>query len=279
MTMETLTIATLGEEYVRDLRRRGRSRATESFYAAKLVPLERLRAPLAELTRGHVTAWMDARAPEVSAVELRRELLVLGTLLRYARRAGYPVGVMPEALPLPRARSRPRTRWLTSGEVSALVAALPGSLGAWLAFTVATGARLGEANRAEPADVDLQGGTVRIRGTKTDGSARVIPILPFARPLLEVALARCTGPMLLVPWTAASFRRVRREAARLGMAPLSPNDLRRTTATWLATSGVPLNLIAFVLGHVDSTMVERVYGKMNAASAGELIATAYRKAG
>ena len=32
-------------------------------------------------------------------------------------------------------------------------------------------------------------------------------------------------------------------------------------------------------GHTDTTMVERVYGKMTAASAGALIASSYRKAG
>ena len=43
---------------------------------------------------------------------------------------------------------------------------------------------------------------------------------------------------------------------------VSPNDLRRTCATWLRAQGVPPHLIAPVMGHRDSRMVERVYGRL-----------------
>ncbi len=49
---------------------------------------------------------------------------------------------------------------------------------------------------------------------------------------------------------------------RLAIEPVSPNDLRRTTAQWLVDAGVEPFLVAAVLGHKDTRMVERVYGKL-----------------
>ena len=37
---------------------------------------------------------------------------------------------------------------------------------------------------------------------------------------------------------------------------------RRTCATWLRADGVPPDLIAPVMGHADTRMVERVYGRL-----------------
>jgi hypothetical protein len=48
----------------------------------------------------------------------------------------------------------------------------------------------------------------------------------------------------------------------LKIKPCSPNDLRRTCATWLRQDGAPPDLIAPVMGHVDTRMVERVYGRL-----------------
>jgi Phage integrase family len=45
-------------------------------------------------------------------------------------------------------------------------------------------------------------------------------------------------------------------------ASVSPNDLRRTCGTWLCAQGVPPHLIAPLMGHKDSRMVERVYGRL-----------------
>jgi len=42
--------------------------------------------------------------------------------------------------------------------------------------------------------------------------------------------------------------------------PCSPNDLRRTYATWLRAQGVEPQLIGAAMGHRDSRMVERVTG-------------------
>src|SRR5215468_10336116 len=43
---------------------------------------------------------------------------------------------------------------------------------------------------------------------------------------------------------------------------VNDNDLRRTCLSWLRASGVAPHLLAPVAGHVDSRMVERVYGRL-----------------
>src|SRR5690606_13130950 len=51
-------------------------------------------------------------------------------------------------------------------------------------------------------------------------------------------------------------------AARAGLEPVTPNDLRRTHATWLINFGVDQALVSRILGHRDGTMVARVYGQV-----------------
>jgi len=59
---------------------------------------------------------------------------------------------------------------------------------------------------------------------------------------------------------------VRRDLAqacdRADIEPCTPNDLRRTCATWLRQAGAAPDLIAPVMGHADTRMVERVYGRL-----------------
>jgi len=68
---------------------------------------------------------------------------------------------------------------------------------------------------------------------------------------------------LFKPW--ANVRRDLRAACALaGIPTVSPNDLRRTFETWLRKQGVVPSLIAPAMGHADSRMVERVYGRLGA---------------
>lgn len=139
---------------------------------------------------------------------------------------------------------------------------------AQVAFIVATGARWSESERARREDVDWSTGLVLVRGSKTPDAWDHVPILATTAPLLRIALehGREEGE-LFEPW-----QNVRRDlhavCRRLGIAPVSPNDLRRTTGTELRERGVEPHLIGKVLRHVDSRMAERVYASL--ANAGAL---------
>jgi integrase len=269
--------ATLGDalslvvERAEKLARTGRrSTSTLSFYEAKVATLRRrlaIDAPerLSELRPRHVDTFVDHRREElVEDSSIHKELGVLKLALKLARRAGLWSGVPDEVMPvLPESGYVPRERWLTVGELEKLIAELIADRGARVAFIVATSARWSESDRAERADVDLAHHMVRVRGTKTKASAREVPIvLEEMRSLLELALARAEGTeKLFAPWPNAR-RDIRAACARAGIAPCSPNDLRRTFTHWHEAVGLPPHLVAPAMGHVDSRMVERVYGKL-----------------
>jgi integrase len=42
----------------------------------------------------------------------------------------------------------------------------------------------------------------------------------------------------------------------------TPNDLRRTYASWLVNAGAPLKVVANLLGHSSTRMVDLVYGRV-----------------
>lgn len=69
------------------------------------------------------------------------------------------------------------------------------------------------------------------------------------------------GGLLFRPW-GNSRRDLGQACERAGLPPVSPNDLRRTFGTWLRLHGVAPHFIGVAMGHADSRMVERVYGRM-----------------
>lgn len=98
-------------------------------------------------------------------------------------------------------------------------------------------------------------------------SARVrdVPIVSAPqRDLLRYALEHAEGVngALFLPW--GNVRRDLHAACdRIGIPRCSPNDLRRTCATWLRADGASPDVISPVMGHADSRMVERVYGRLS----------------
>lgn len=131
-----------------------------------------------------------------------------------------------------------------------------------VAWIVATSGRWSESERARPEDINWKTGLVLVRGSKTDGAWRYVPILPTTAPLLRLALEHGNDEgTLFVPWTNAR-RDLHAMCKRLDIEPVSANDLRRTTAQWLIDADVEPHLVSAVLGHKDTRMVERVYGKM-----------------
>ncbi len=61
-------------------------------------------------------------------------------------------------------------------------------------------------------------------------------------------------------------------AERCGIPRFSWNDLRRTCAQWMRRDGVSLELVSAVLGHADTRMVSRVYGRLDPRELGRQIA-------
>ena len=90
----------------------------------------------------------------------------------------------------------------------------------------------------------------------------------------ELACDRNGGDVLAAP---LFYRRcplgdaLEQAAKKRKLAHITPNDLRRTCATRLLAAGVSFELAAKVLGHVNSKMLQEVYGQLTGEELGHLI--------
>ncbi len=265
-----------------------RSFDTVSFYREKAGHLVRIfelgadgnRVPflLAKLEPSHVDSYISQRRTEgASESTIYKEMVTLRASLRLARRAGIWFGEPAAICPIAFAPEyKPRTRALTQKELQALLAQLLPDRAARVAFIVATSASWRETELALDEDVTHNLSTVLIRGTKRTTRYRTVPIVSdAARSLLEYVLRHAAGTdgVLFLPWASAR-RDLLVACKRAGIPRCSPNDLRRTCATWLRAAGVPPDLIAPVMGHADTRMVERVYGRLPVQTLASRIAAA-----
>ncbi len=213
---------------------------------------------------------------------IAKELTTWRTTMRLAKRrslwkgdldAVFPVGFSPNY--------EPRGRWVSPEELVKLYHAMVrptlyrgGSEGperghelfAIVAFSIATSAESAAIWRAKREDIAEDLSSVRVRGTKNSRRDRVVPLMLLEfRLLLRYAVSHADGEHALFMDREGSFRHRLHEACeRAGIEPLCPTDLRRTHAKWLRLRGVVPSAIAPSMGHVDSRMVERVYGRATA---------------
>lgn len=244
--------------------------ATRGAYEGKLANLRRLLGPrtAADLTLDELVVYVSDRQREggVQPVTVGKELAILRRVLRYGvSRQLLPAGI-DMRVPRCKARSAPRMRWLKVDEYHRLLAILPPDRADWVRVAVQTGARKGELARLRTSDVQWATGLLRIRGTKTEDSDRTVPLTDDVR---AIAQRRGPGP-LIVPWHNAD-RDLRHATRRLGIAPVSANDLRRTFCTWLLLQGMPEERVARLLGHTDTSLVYKVYGRIAGENMPEMV--------
>jgi integrase len=236
---------------------------------------------LRKLTPELVDQYVAQRRDEgVRDHTISKELGTLRQVLKRAKRAGIWAGDVEAVLPIGFGPDyEPRKRYLVRAELDRVMAALPKHRAAMIAFAVATGARWGEVVAAQVGDIAADSQFVTLRGTKTAGSHRVVPIaLPFQKELLAVAAAQARSNEVALFSAWSNVRRDLGEVVKkLGLTPLSPNDLRRTYGTWLREAGVPVEYVAILLGHTTTTLAERTYARLSPAAISELVTSTARE--
>lgn len=263
---------------VLDRQTRARAEGTIKMYRTKGGQLTRVLGgdtPLANIDATSVDRFIAKRLEEgAKRNTIGKELTALRSALKVAKRRGEFLGDVAEVMPVQwSAGYKPRARVLRkASDLQKLVDELLPDRGAHVCYIIASASRISESHRARRTDIDLDNDLLRVRGTKTDASDATIPIVGWMRPLMEHVIAvrgDVKGPMF------RKWGNVGRELAeacdRAGIERLSPNDLRRTHATWLATSGVEPSLLAGMLRHKDTRMVERVYGRIAPDALGALL--------
>ena len=160
-----------------------------------------------------------------------------------------------------------------------------------------TGARLKELYGIHAKHVNLERTTLFLAsGTKTKLARRTVPLAPAVAAVLERRIARFGRKPLFPAWDKVSRdlyaaclriearqnpspRRRRGEGAPLNpkgnplpkrdrvrppnpFDPVSPIDLRRTYASWIAQAGVPVLHAVKLMGHGSMAMLQRVYAQL-----------------
>jgi integrase len=255
-----------------------RAKATARMYRQKCGHLTRVFGAdrkLADVTAVSVDQFILRRLEEGAArTTVGKELTALRQTLKLAKRHGaYPfdmAAVMPHDFKI---EAVARRRALTWEEFSALVPAVAEhhkKHAGMVVFFVATGARKSEAESARGEDIDWERWTIRIRGTKTETADDTIPIAEPFRALFTQWVPRRKGE-LWGEW-ANMVRDLGAACRRAKIDRVTANDLRRSMATLLRRSGVSVDVLARLLRHADSRMVERVYGRIGAEATGRVLA-------
>lgn len=229
---------------------------TRAFYEQRGRHLERvfgLDRLVATIVRDEVDDFIELREQEGAHTStVYKELVCLRGVLRCAK--------LPEtAVPSYNAKYVPRKRYLTKQRFEAIAKRLTTHRADWLRIACYTGMRDSEVEAASPAWIDWNLEVINVGGTKTEGSRRVVPIA--ADEALRAALKRLP---------VERWDNVRRDLSRAARSAgviekkqwLTPNDLRRTFASWMIQAGVAPFVVARLLGHKSTRMVETVYGQL-----------------
>ena len=168
------------------------------------------------------------------------------------------------------ADGEPRDRWLKMHELQSLFTAAGalrrgkrlsrGERFLWLALE--TSARKSAICELTWDRVDFETGMIHydVPGrVKTKKRRTSVPISKALRPVLERALDERTGPYVLDN-TAEVWKAIAAIAEHAAVDGVSPHVLRHTAATHMARRGVPLWIVANILGN-SLGMVEKVYAK------------------
>ncbi len=213
-----------------------------------------------ELVSGYITQRLDEGAARSTVA---KELITMRVALGVAKRRRLFAGAIDDVVPKFSTEYAPRVRHLTGDEFRALLSELEPHRQMWVLVAVFTGARYSEVAGLDWEDIDFGSGTIRVHGTKTRRSDRGVPLHPVLAQVLDVATLR-TGP-IVGAWPNAR-RDLNAACKRARIAHISPNDLRRTFASWMKQAGVDSRAVADLLGHSSTRMVDLVYGQMNLAA-------------
>jgi integrase len=192
----------------------------------------------------------------------------------------------PARPPLARGKRKP-VRFLTEAEVSTLARAIAPRYEAAIYLLAYGGFRIGEFAALRIEDVEWEracilvrrgltdvGGIIAYENVKTARSFRSVPMADLALEKLAGHIEAFVGSSdvsaLLFPGAKGAPLRPNNwrkrhygpAVAGAGLAPLSPHDLRHTAASFFIAEGANPWMLAEILGHRDTRMIDLVYGHL-----------------
>jgi integrase/recombinase XerD len=255
------------------------------------------------IAEADVTAFLrslrqgDAEHPALGASSAARAVVAVRGLHRFFHREGVTPGdpassVRPPTPP----RRLPTSIPLDQVERLLAASAADGSPlalrdRALLEVLYGTGSRISEAVGLDRDDLDLDAGTVLLRGK--GGRERIVPVGSYAREAVEAYLVRARPSLGAVgPATPALFLNARggrlsrqsawtvlrtvADRARL-TTHISPHTLRHSFATHLLDGGADVRVVQELLGHASVTTTQ-IYTLVTVDKLREVYAAAHPRA-
>jgi integrase/recombinase XerD len=283
------------KSYRRDLRRYVGWLAGQGIVELDGIREEMVTSFLVALREG------DPDHPPLSAGSAGRTVVAVRGFHRFAVREGL-AGVDPSAAVHPPAPAKRLPKALPLSDIERILdaAGAPGtSLAlrdrALLEVLYGTGAWISEAVGLDLDDLDLEQGTVLLRGK--GGKERIVPVGSYAREAVEAYLVRGRPALVSVPRSVArgvpaTFLNARggrlsrqsawtvlvRAAERAGVrGEVSPHTLRHSFATHLLDGGADVRVVQELLGH-SSVTTTQIYTLVTVDSLREVYATAHPRA-
>ncbi|HEY8137595.1 MAG TPA: site-specific integrase [Methylocystis sp.] len=209
-----------------------------------------------------------------------RTFNALRALLNRARKDGHVASdkAWKDVEPLAEADAA-RLRWLSSDEMRRLVAAADEPFKSLVVAALHSGCRYGELCRLAVEDFNAGSDSLLVRVSKSGKSRQIVLTkdacaffkgLCAARAPHEVMLRRADGSA----WTTGQQDRPMRAAcAKAGIARANFHALRHTFASHAVMDSVSLMIVARLLGHADTKMVEKHYAHLSPDHIKETIQT------
>lgn len=248
------------EELIAKQVRADLSEATTQITVQKGRHLRRVLGPgfnLHDLTQSTTAAYADLRISETAS---RHTVFKELKILRQACKAvGVPWSddLMPD---LGKNVYTPRKRWLPIGEYRRLMMALNANRRDYVAMWCNTGMRKSELFKLTTGHLDMRKRLLHVPGTKTEKAERIVAMNPV---VLEVVRRRRALVPMFPEWGRGNIGRDLNAACkRAQIAPASPNDFRRTFASWAAQNGVSMFQLKDIMGHSSTAMLEQVYAQL-----------------
>lgn len=164
----------------------------------------------------------------------------------------------------------PKVRHVTEEEATRLINVCKIDLKALVRGALHTGGRYGELTVMKCSDYNIDSGTVYFAEPK-NGKPRHVPLTTEGQNFFETLIAGRAGGEILFkradgePWGKSGATRPLKNACKLAkITPaISFHVLRHSYASLLALKGVPLQVIAEVLGHSDTRITSKHYAHLS----------------
>ncbi len=267
-----LTFDDFAERFLEDY---VRPRCRSSYYDQMLrrdhkvtSPIRRYfgRKRLSAITERDLDRFQRDRSREVGPSTVRKNLTLLATMFRTAKRWGL-IRVNPTADLVKPPEPRHRVRYLGLDEWQRLIVMAEPWLKPILGMAICTGARLKEVVSLRWDNVDREAGWLYLTADNKTATPRQIPLGKSARTIIEGQVRHVRSPFVFTSTTGETYvstrernrvsQRTRAAMRAAGIADASFHTVRHTVGSWLGQRGFSEAQIGALLGHAAATMTGR----------------------